>query len=158
EGNDGYIKYECQNDGCDETKTEVLTWVSDKITLEIKVLCNGEAQANVSVQFVEKTASAVPFPATTGKDGIARVQTTISDNGYACYVSIDGEMVLVTDFAEGANGNYSGTYSYTVADVDCSCACHRDNFWGTIFRFFHKIIKLFTGKFKCCGNPDPMYG
>ncbi len=158
EGNDGYIKYECQNDGCDETKTEVLTWVSDKITLEIKVLCNGEAQANVAVQFVEKTASAVPFPATTGKDGIARVQTTISDNGYACYVNIDGEMVLVTNFAEGANGNYSGTYSYTVADADCSCACHRDNFWGAIFRFFHKIIKLFTGKFKCCGNPDPMYG
>jgi len=158
EKKDGYIKYECQNDGCDETKTETLTWVSDKITLEVKVLRNGEAQSNVSVQFVEKNGAGATIPATTGKDGIAKVVATKSDDGYACYVNIDGEMVLVTDFAEGSNGNYTGTYAYTVAQADCSCACHRDNFWGVIFRFIHKIIKFFTGEFKCCGNPDPMYG
>ena len=153
---DGYIKYECTS--CKETKEEPLTWVSDKLFLEVKVLRNGEAQANVQVQFVEKNSAGAVIPATTGLDGVARVQATKSSDGYDCYVNIDGEMVLVTDFAEGANGNYIGTYSYTVADVDCSCACHRDNIWGAIFRFFHKIIKFFTGEFKCCGNPDPMYG
>lgn len=39
----------------------------------------------------------------------------------------------------------------------CSCTCHRDGVWPTIFRFFHKIIKMLVGNFVCCGNPDPRY-
>jgi hypothetical protein len=27
--------------------------------------------------------------------------------------------------------------------------------WSSIFRFFHKIIKLITGEFRCC--PDANY-
>ena len=40
----------------------------------------------------------------------------------------------------------------------CGCACHRDNIWGSIFRFFHKIIKMLTGEFKCCSDPSHLYG
>ena len=34
---------------------------------------------------------------------------------------------------------------------DCTCSCHKDTFWGMIFRFFQKIIKLFGGK-DCCAD------
>ena len=37
---------------------------------------------------------------------------------------------------------------------ECSCSCHKDTFWGFIFRLFQKIVKLFAGKAKCCSNPD----
>lgn len=37
---------------------------------------------------------------------------------------------------------------------DCSCSCHKNTFWGFIFRLFQKIVKLFAGKAKCCSNPD----
>ncbi len=40
---------------------------------------------------------------------------------------------------------------------DCSCTCHRDSFWGIIFRLFHKLIKIFTGKIGCCSCPDERY-
>ena len=35
---------------------------------------------------------------------------------------------------------------------DCSCSCHKDTFWGMIFRFFQKIIRFFGGK-DCCVDP-----
>ena len=37
----------------------------------------------------------------------------------------------------------------------CDCTCHKSGLWPTIFRFFHKIIKLITGEFRCC--PDANY-
>lgn len=37
---------------------------------------------------------------------------------------------------------------------DCSCTCHKNTFWGIIFRLFQKIVKAFTGKAKCCSDPD----
>ncbi len=46
----------------------------------------------------------------------------------------------------------------TVSIRGCGCACHRDNIWGAIFRFFHKIIKMLTGEFKCCSDPSHLYG
>ena len=37
----------------------------------------------------------------------------------------------------------------------CDCTCHKSGLWPSIFRFFHKIIKLITGEFRCC--PDANY-
>ena len=36
----------------------------------------------------------------------------------------------------------------------CKCSCHKNTFWGAIFRLFQKIVKLFAGKAKCCSDPD----
>ena len=42
---------------------------------------------------------------------------------------------------------------------ECSCSCHKNSFWGMLYRFFQNIIaKLFKGgKVNCCDNPDPRY-
>ncbi len=42
-------------------------------------------------------------------------------------------------------------------DDSCSCTCHEGTFWGILFRLFHKLIKLFTGKIGCCSCPDGRY-
>lgn len=34
----------------------------------------------------------------------------------------------------------------------CSCSCHKNTFWGMLFRFFQKIIRFFGGK-DCCADP-----
>ena len=36
----------------------------------------------------------------------------------------------------------------------CKCSCHKNTFWGAIFRLFQKLVKLFAGKAKCCSDPD----
>ena len=147
---DGYIKYECKN--CGETKEEVLKYADNTVLIRVRVLHNGAAESGVKVEIQNAVDGSVIF-ATTNKDGYA-LFTVSKDGVYTCYVEKNGKNQVALEL-EGSN--YVGTYSYTDA-ADCTCACHRDNLWGAIFRFFHKIIKLFTGEFKCCGNPDPMYG
>lgn len=149
---DGYIKYQCKN--CGETMTEKLEYVDNVISIQVTITYNGVAKSGVQVEI--QPADGVSFFATTNTNGVANADGT-KGVSYVAYATIDGEKVQVALSAD-ANGNLSGSYNHVDADVDCSCACHRDNIWGAIFRFFHKIIKLFTGEFKCCGNPDPMYG
>ena len=36
-------------------------------------------------------------------------------------------------------------------EPECSCSCHKNTFWGMIFRFFQKIVRLFGGK-DCCAD------
>ncbi|MBO7318941.1 MAG: hypothetical protein J6V06_02830, partial [Clostridia bacterium] len=42
---------------------------------------------------------------------------------------------------------------------ECSCSCHKNSFWGILYRFFQNIIaKLFKGgKINCCDVPDARY-
>ncbi len=143
---DGYIKYECKN--CDAVKEDIIKYEDNKIEIRVYVEHNGapEVGAKVEIQVV----GAESIFKSTDKNGYA-VFTVDKDGVYNCYVG-DHQVAL-----EKAGDGFVGSYIYT-DKVECSCACHRTNFWGTIFRFFHKIIKFFTGEFKCCGNPDPMYG
>ena len=39
-------------------------------------------------------------------------------------------------------------------EPSCSCTCHKDTFWGIIYRFFQKLVMWLTGNPKCCGDPD----
>ncbi len=154
ETSDGYIKYVCDNEiddkgtKCGAEKTETLKYVDNKIEIKVYVTRNGAPQLGVKVEI--QSALGESESKSTGTDG--SVTFTVEKDGiYTCYV---GEtQVALTKNGDGFVGYYN-----QVDDVDCSCACHRDNFWGTIFRFIHKIIKFFTGEFKCCNNPDPMYG
>ncbi len=36
-------------------------------------------------------------------------------------------------------------------EPECSCSCHKNTFWGMIFRFFQKIVRFFGGK-DCCAD------
>lgn len=42
-------------------------------------------------------------------------------------------------------------------EPSCSCACHKNSFWGIIYRLFQKLIKVFTGEIACCSDPDHRY-
>lgn len=151
---DGYTYYECEV--CGKPKTEEHKYDDNTITVQVKVTHNGKAEPNIQVIVIEKSSSATPEYPTTNTNGIATVKVAKGAD-YDAYVVINGKQIKVTLTAD-AEGNLSATYNYNDTAVSCTCACHRDNFWGTIFRFFHKLIKLITGEFKCCGNPDPMYG
>ena len=61
-----------------------------------------------------------------------------------------------TEITVNDDGSISGSIP-RVNIRNCGCACHRDNLWGKIFRFFHKIIKKLTGEFKCCKDPSDLY-
>ena len=39
-------------------------------------------------------------------------------------------------------------------DAGCKCSCHKDTFWGIIYRFFQKLVMWLTGNPKCCSDPD----
>lgn len=149
---DGYVEYTCTV--CKTVEKETLKYVDNVIDIKVTITVNGAAKSGIQVEIQPKDG--VPFFATTNANGVASAEGT-KGVSYTAYATIDGEKVQVT-LKEDANGNITGSYNHEDKDVDCSCACHRNNVWGSIFRFFHKIIKLFTGKFKCCGNPDPMYG
>lgn len=161
---DGYIKRQCTYvyDGkrCEYTETEILKYEDSTVKVIVTVDRDGNPAANIKV-ITHAIGEDATKDASTNVNGVATIVVE-KDKTYAAYVEIDGEMIPVSLVAD-SNGNFIGVYSIVTNnnntdDTDCGCACHRDNFWGTIFRFFHKIIKLFTGEFKCCGNPDPMYG
>ena len=142
----GYIKFECKN--CDETYEEALEYEDNKIDIRVYVEHNGapEVGAKVELQIVGAPSD---FKS-TGTNGYVTF-TVDKDGVYTCFVY--GKQVTLEKDGDG----FLGIYSYSDSD-SCTCACHRTNFWGSIFRFFHKIIKFFTGEFECCNNPDPMYG
>lgn len=147
---DGYIKSMCKN--CTETKTETIKYVDNNMEIKVFVEINGVLQSGIKVEIQDKDGN--PRTATTNANGIA-LFTVDKDGEYTCYVEKDGKkhQVALEAVKDGLEGYYKHTES-----ANCTCACHRNNLWGTIFRFFHKIIKFVTGEFKCCNNPDPMYG
>ena len=157
-GQNGYNKYKCSDSykvGCTATKTETIPYVNNDKLVQVTVMHNNAVKSGIKVEVIEKNnAVAVPVTGTTNANGVATL-TVEKGKTYDCYVTVNGEKIQIA--LTESNGVLIGSYSYTDKG-DCSCACHRDNFWGSIFRFFHKIIKLFTGEFKCCSNPDPMYG
>lgn len=162
---DGYIKRQCayEYDGkrCEYTETEVLKYEDSTVRVIVTVDRDGKPASNIKV-LTHAIGEDATMDASTNVNGIATIVVE-KDKTYVAYVEIDGNKIPVTLVAD-SSGNFIGVYSIITnnngnsGDADCGCACHRNNFWGTIFRFFHKIIKLFTGEFKCCGNPDPMYG
>lgn len=148
----GYIDYKCKT--CDATKREELIYDDNTITISVYVTLNGAAKSGIQVE-IQPLGGGDPIFATTNANGVATFKVD-EDGVYVCWVVIDGEKIEIALESAGS-GNLEGYYSYSDV-IECACACHRDNIWGAIFRFFHKIIKLFTGEFKCCVNPDPMYG
>lgn len=149
---DGFQEYKCT--ACGDTYEETLKFIDNTITITVTVKHNGTPESGIRVEIQPKGGN-TPVVATTNANGVA-VFKVDKDSAYSCWVTVNGQKKEIT-LENAGNGDLQGNYNYTDR-ADCTCACHRDNVWGAIFRFFHKIIKLFTGEFKCCGNPDPMYG
>lgn len=149
---DGFQEYKCT--ACGDTYEETLKFTDNTITITVTVKHNGTPESGIRVEIQPKGGN-TSVVATTNANGVA-VFKVDKDSAYSCWVTVNGQKKEIT-LENAGNGDLQGNYNYTDR-ADCTCACHRDNVWGAIFRFFHKIIKLFTGEFKCCGNPDPMYG
>ena len=94
---------------------------------------------------------------TTGSDGIVRLKVPEAKTYTIVIESTNGSFTDQTGTIK-VNGDGSTAISGVNIEVHhCACACHKDGIWGTLFRFFHKIIKLITGKYTCCDDPDPRY-
>ena len=92
----------------------------------------------------------------SGSDGVA---TIFVPEAKTYRIVIDGNEGSITVNENGTvtNSNIpmaNGTPS-SGGNSGCDCTCHKSGFWPIIFRFFHKIIKMLTGEFRCC--PDANY-
>lgn len=149
----------CQNCGKTE-KFEIP--MKEYITFTVTVKdTNGKVFEGAKVTVEHMVSGKKYGPNLTDKNGVAAFKVEEAGEYFVSIVDIDGH--------EGGTQGYitvdeSGKITNnTIKDVtgethtDCSCGCHRNGFWGMLFRFFHKIIKLFAGRYICCDCPDSRY-
>lgn len=148
---DTQIIYKCTR--CDQTKTEERTDVLVNLTITVKD-SNHNPVSGANVRVYDGNTQVAS--GTTDGDG----KVTVRVPGNKTYrIEIDGSGI------NGASGTitvdqYGNITSGSVPTVSriqkgCDCTCHKSGLWPTIFRFFHKIIKMITGEFRCC--PDANY-
>lgn len=155
EGSDSYV---CTR--CGQTITKTLAKLpSQKITITVfdkdgKPAANGVAtvtitnKANPNEKYTTNTDAngQAIFEVAAGQEwSVGITGKTLPDGGYGGTVGTDGNFTAGEESGSDSSGS------------SCSCSCHKNTFWGILFRFFHKIIKLFTGKIGCCSDPDPRY-
>ena len=148
----GYIKYQC--DRCGETKEEIIP-DKDYIFVNITLVDqDGAPVQGATVSLYDKGE----FVTSGITDQNGKV-TLVVEEAKAYTIVISGEDVdtVTADVTVNPDGSIDMSKVPTIHVEKCTCTCHRDGFWPTIFRFFHKIIKMLVGDFKCCKNPDPRY-
>lgn len=155
EGKDGYVMYECTR--CDYVEKRVLKW-EDPTTGLVKITVTVKDQHGKPVN----GATVALY-----QDSNWVAQDITNANGQVSFLVAPGKYTVVitgvkyagdqqSEITVNGNGSISGSIPQMYIN-DCGCACHRDNLWGTIFRLFHKIIKMITGEFKCCKDPSDLY-
>ena len=155
EGKDGYVMYECTR--CDYVEKRVLKW-EDPTTGLVKITVTVKDQH-------DKPVNGATVALYQDSNWVA--QDITNANGQVSFLVAPGKYTVVitgvkyagdqqSEITVNGNGSISGSIPQMYIN-DCGCACHRDNLWGTIFRFFHKIIKMLTGEFKCCKDPSDLY-
>ena len=155
EGKDGYVMYECTR--CDYVEKRVLKW-EDPTTGLVKITVTVKDQH-------DKPVNGATVALYQDSNWVA--QNITNANGQVSFLVAPGKYTVVitgvkyagdqqSEITVNGNGSISGSIPQMYIN-DCGCACHRDNLWGTIFRFFHKIIKMLTGEFKCCKDPSDLY-
>ncbi len=155
EGSDSYV---CTR--CGQTITKTLAKLpSQTITITVydkegKPAANGAAEvtitnkANPNEKYTTNTDAngQAIFTVAAGQEwSVGITGKTLPDGGYGGTVGTDGNFTAGEESGSDSSGS------------NCSCSCHKNTFWGILFRFFHKFIKLFTGKIGCCSDPDPRY-
>lgn len=159
-GINGKRVYTCLN-GCGETKTEEISGQLTEIKVTVKDQ-NGKPVENALVRLYAKDAegnySDTGLNDRTKADGV--VVFYVQPGEYRVYISVDGMEDTWYDIVVEEDGTTTGSKDEVVVEKPssgnsgCGCSCHKNNFWGAFFRFFQKIIKLFTGEPSCCADPD----
>lgn len=152
DGKDGTMYYYCEREGCKETKTEPIKWVDDTMTIELVVKDSSGNPVEGAVVDLYRDNEADPIDTQKTNSEGQVVFVVEKDHSYSYLVSYEGK--AATDKPQSVG---SGSTNVTIEAHRCSCACHGDGIWSAIFRFFHKVIKMFTGEFKCCKDPDSRY-
>ena len=121
-----------------------------KYTLTIHVYENGNSRAPIANAQVDIYRNGERIATDkTGPNGT--VAFVVDEGTYGVDVSgIPYQGFYRTDVKVSGNTSFNAN----VYVKRCNCACHDTGLWGTIFRFFHKIIKMITGEFKCCKDPS----
>lgn len=147
---DGYKVMKCSR--CGDQTTVPLSRIYLKVTVKDQ---NGNKVSGVKVDVYD--GNTFINSGTTGSDGVA---TILVPEAKTYRIVIEGREGTVT---VDENGRVTNSSIPTVERSNgggntshgCDCTCHKSGFWPMIFRFFHKIIKLITGEFRCC--PDANY-
>ena len=149
---EGYIKYQC--DRCGETKTEVIP-DKDYIFINITLVDQDGAPVQGATVSLYDKGEFVTSGITDQNGKVTLVVEEAKD--YTIVISGEAVDTVTADVTVNPDGSIDMSKVPTIHVDKCTCTCHRDGFWPTIFRFFHKIIKMLVGEFKCCNNPDPRY-
>lgn len=141
---------------CNDTKTSTLTPIFLKVTVKDT---NGNLVSGVWVSVFDDDVdpnTPIGGRATDG-NGVA---TIVVPEAKTYRIVVEGKPANVT---VDQNGNITGGSVPTVSRGNsggvqpshkCDCTCHQSGFWPTIYRFFHKIIKLITGEYRCCTDAN----
>lgn len=154
---DGKEVYECVNPGCDYEKEVIISGKLAEIKVTVKDTAGNPIQ-NALVQLFNKADGSQKGADRTGSSGV--VTFWVQPGEYTVTVKVDGVGDTSYDVSVDEDGNTTGNQDQVTINKPaedehkCECSCHRNNFWGGFFRFFQKIIKLFTGKASCCADPD----
>ena len=147
----GYSVYKCEN--CDYTETRDLP--DDYFKITVKVLDeDGNPVADTKVSLLKDGVEVMSKE--TDNTGTVVFSPVEAGAEYSVYIASTGETNKVTVDEDGkvTGGNIESKPEKVEEDNSCKCSCHKNTFWGVIFRLFQKIIKFFTGKATCCANPD----
>ena len=155
---DGSKSYTCAM--CGQTITEKIPANKEEITIVIydnngKLATVGSAHVSL-YEIVDGTEVFYVGPRDTDANGMVKFEV---EKGKKWKAAITGDAI---------EGGYGGEVKAGMntfgklaveeekpAEPSCGCTCHKDTFWGMIYRFFQKIIMMLTGNPKCCGDPDP---
>ncbi len=149
----------CQRCGIDETEEIPMR---EYITLTVTVKdSNGKTFEGAKVTITHQATGKQYGPNLTNTSGVATFKVEEAGQYFVSVVEIPGH-------DGGISGNVTVDESGKVTEdtipvlkgedhSECSCGCHRSGFWGTLFRFFHNIIKLLAGRYICCDCPDSRY-
>lgn len=152
-GTDGYEVYKCANCGDEYTKT-----ISSEM---IEIVVNVKNSSGAPVQgarvdlYNKENLAVIIASVYSNAEGVAKFY--VVPGNYKVEITADGMDKTSYDVTAKENEKVEPediTMNETYVDASCKCSCHKDNFWGIIFRLFQKIIKFFTGKPSCCACPD----
>lgn len=153
----GERSFTCAN--CGQKITEKIPANKEEITIIIydnsgKLATTGSAHVSL-YEIVDGEEVFFRGPRDTDANGVVKFEV---EKGKKWKAAITGD---------GIEGGYGGEVKAGVntfgkaaeeevkpEEPSCSCSCHKNTFWGLIYRFFQKLIMWLTGNPKCCGDPD----
>ncbi len=156
--NDGSKSFTCAM--CGQKITEKIPANKEEITIVIydnngKLATVGSAHVSL-YEIVDGTEVFYVGPRDTDANGMVKFEV---EKGKKWKAAITGDAI---------EGGYGGEVKAGMntfgklaveeekpAEPSCGCSCHKDTFWGMIYRFFQKLVMWLTGNPKCCGDPDP---